>query len=278
MDLNTLLKRSLTIVVGAPILIYIIFIGKEIFACSILILALIAWHELVKMFNKRFIKVWQELGVISIAALAVSAFLGNTEYTLAIILFTIIISFLRTIFSSSSFSIVECCVTITSIFYIGLTFSYLILLRFIMPNEFIHTPLGEISAGLFYFMLPLIGTWIHDIAAYLIGSAIGKHKLCPKISPGKSVEGAIGGLLGSIITITLIGIICGIALKHLVIIGILTGLVAALGDLVESAIKRFCDVKDSGSILPGHGGILDRFDALIFVVPVVYYYIKFFMI
>ncbi|MDL2280807.1 phosphatidate cytidylyltransferase [Selenomonadales bacterium OttesenSCG-928-I06] len=278
MNLNTLFKRSLTAVIGAPILIYIILIGKEIFACSILILALIAWHELVKMFNKRFIKVWQELGVISIAALSTSAYLGTSEHTLAIILFTILAAFIRTVLSSSSFSVVECCVTLASIFYIGITFSYLILLRCTLPSEFIATPLGEVSIGLFYFILPLLGTWTNDITAYLMGSAIGKHKLCPKISPGKSVEGAISGLIGSILVVTLIGMACGITLKHLIIIGTLTGLFAIIGDLVESALKRFCDVKDSGSILPGHGGILDRFDALIFVVPVVYYYIKFFMI
>ena len=278
MNLNTLFKRSLTAIIGAPILLYIIFIGKEIFACSILILALIAWHELVKMLNNRFIKAWQELGVISITALTLSAYLGNSEYTLAIILLTILIAFVKLIFFNSTFSIVECCITITSILYIGITFSHLILLRLIMPNEFIATPLGNISAGLFYFTLPLIGTWINDIAAYFVGSAIGKNKLCPQISPNKSVEGAIGGILVSIAAVVLIGISCGISPRHLIIIGILTSLFAILGDLVESALKRFCEAKDSGSILPGHGGILDRFDALMFSVPVVYYYIKFFII
>ena len=140
------------------------------------------------------------------------------------------------------------------------------------------TNMGEISAGAAYLWLAFLGTWASDTFAYFVGTYLGKHKLCPLISPGKTIEGAIGGMIGSVIAIMLLGVLFKLPVYHCIIMGILVGIAAPLGDLVESAIKRFAGVKDSGQILPGHGGILDRFDSILFTVPAIYYYMHIFVL
>ena len=113
-----------------------------------------------------------------------------------------------------------------------------------------------------------------DIAAYFTGMAIGKHKLCPKISPKKTVEGAIGGILGSVLLCGLFGyFLFNELFIHCLIIGVLGGITAQLGDLTASVFKRNIGIKDFGDLIPGHGGILDRFDSVLFTAPMTYYYI-----
>jgi len=125
--------------------------------------------------------------------------------------------------------------------------------------------------------IALVGTWLTDIGAYFVGKYYGKIKLAPRISPNKTVEGALGGITVSfifVITITLyINVFNGLWLIY----AVLLPFVAIVGDLFESAIKRAAGVKDSGNIIPGHGGILDRFDSLLFTIPFTYFYITLFL-
>jgi phosphatidate cytidylyltransferase len=112
-----------------------------------------------------------------------------------------------------------------------------------------------------------------DTAAYYTGKAVGRHKLCSKISPGKTVEGAIGGIGGSLLAGCLFKIYGGIYLPWALCLGLalLLGVAGQIGDLVESMMKRTVKIKDSGTLLPGHGGVLDRIDGLLFATPVLYY-------
>ena len=120
--------------------------------------------------------------------------------------------------------------------------------------------------------------WIYDSGAYLVGVSIGRHRLFERISPKKSWEGAIGGTIIAVLAAWIIaGIIPEIALIHWIFIGILTVVSSTFGDLTESMFKRYFEIKDSGSVLPGHGGILDRFDSLFFAAPVIVTYIKLFV-
>jgi phosphatidate cytidylyltransferase len=120
--------------------------------------------------------------------------------------------------------------------------------------------------------------WIYDSGAYLVGVSIGKHRLFERISPKKSWEGAIGGTITALIAAYFIsGFIPEIKLEHWLTIGILTVVSSTFGDLSESMLKRYFGIKDSGNILPGHGGILDRFDSLFFSAPVLVMYLKVFV-
>lgn len=130
---------------------------------------------------------------------------------------------------------------------------------------------GEYGILVWLIFLTAFGT---DVMAYFSGYAFGKHKLCPSISPKKTIEGSVGGILGSVI-------LCGIfgyymiprLIIHCIIIGVLGGVVSQFGDLTASIFKRKMGIKDYGNLIPGHGGILDRFDSVLFTAPMVYYYI-----
>lgn len=150
--------------------------------------------------------------------------------------------------------------------YIGFMFAYILLLRFV-PN------------GFFYLLFTLGVTWLNDSFAYFVGVTFGKHKLSPRISPQKSIEGSIGGIVGGLLAAIALGIYFQKSLLPLLIMSFLVVIAGQFGDLVESIFKRNAGVKDSGTFLPGHGGILDRLDSLLFTGPVVYYlatYLPFF--
>ncbi len=126
---------------------------------------------------------------------------------------------------------------------------------------------GSTAKGLGWFLTALLITWLSDTAAYLVGKSVGRTKLIPSVSPNKTVEGAIGGLVAAGITASMCVFAFGLDLHPLtaLIVGILLGAIGMLGDLSESLLKRRAGVKDSGNLIPGHGGMLDRIDALIFV-------------
>ncbi|MFO7695767.1 MAG: phosphatidate cytidylyltransferase [Anaerolineae bacterium] len=143
--------------------------------------------------------------------------------------------------------------------YIGLGISYFVSLR-------------ALDNGLLWVGLAMVGTWISDTGAYLAGSRWGRRRLAPAISPSKSWEGVYGGLLTGVLTVWAIAWL-GLGLAHWqgLVLGLVLVLAATLGDLAESVIKRQVGAKDSGALIPGHGGMLDRIDSLLFVAPAVYY-------
>lgn len=166
-------------------------------------------------------------------------------------------------------------VTVFGVMYVGWLFMHLTLLY--------GLPYGK--SFIFYV---LILVWVGDSGAYYAGKSFGKHPLSPIISPKKTIEGAIGGLAATLfasLAITLIGVINTklvllpqMGWRHSVILGVLLAVVSQIGDLCESLLKRSVNVKDSGTLLPGHGGILDRVDGLIFAAPVLYYYAQVFLV
>lgn len=127
--------------------------------------------------------------------------------------------------------------------------------------------------GRYFLLFALVITWAADTVAYFVGRAIGRHPFAPKLSPKKTWEGAIGSMLGSLIVAGIMARWIDISLFHLFAIAALGNIAGQMGDLFESACKRSAGVKDSGVLLPGHGGVLDRIDALIFCIPVVWYYL-----
>ena len=270
--------RILTAVVGIPISVYVINHGEWLFAVAIFILTLFAWHEFYAMLQNKEIKVFYSLGVLANVLILGCAWLGNSQEIIMVLFCSTLLVLLKIVASSNRFTVVDAAFSLFGIAYIGMGFAHLLLLRFTDNALYINTSWGSLSAGAAYLWLAFLGTWANDTFAYFIGSRLGKNKLCPLISPGKTIEGALGGLLGSVVAITLLGYIFKLPLSHCLIMGLLVGVAAPVGDLAESAIKRFSEVKDSGKILPGHGGILDRFDSILFTVPVVYYYIHAFIL
>ena len=153
------------------------------------------------------------------------------------------------------------------------------------------TIIGVVYIVLFSYHVVLVDQTVHgilvwtivfsafgtDIFAYFTGYALGKHKLCPKISPKKTIEGSIGGIFGSMLLCGLFGwfVAGGVYFVHTLAIGALGGVISQAGDLTASVFKRKMGIKDYGNLIPGHGGVLDRFDSVLFTAPLVYYYIIF---
>jgi len=154
--------------------------------------------------------------------------------------------------------------TMAGILYIGWLLSYLVALR-------------GLDDGRNWLLLALFATVGSDTAAFFVGRALGRHRLAPQISPGKTWEGFIGGILGAIVICLLFILIPALRLPigygGAIILGLLVSIMGQLGDLVESLLKRNMGVKDSGRLMPGHGGILDRMDSVVFAGIVVYYYV-----
>jgi len=162
--------------------------------------------------------------------------------------------------------------TMLGIFYIALPFS---LMNFLTINGSSYSM--DYNPNILLGILFLV--WANDTGAYVVGVSMGKHKMIPRISPKKSWEGFVGGIATTLLVAWVIAMFFDeVSLKHWLAIGLITTFMAVLGDLVESMFKRSIGVKDSGKFLPGHGGLLDRFDALIMVLPMVYVYLEVMMI
>lgn len=201
-----------------------------------------------------------------VALLAIAALYGMNilqlqgESYLLLWIFAVVLLSLLYLFKIDLRGLEDAMATMTGVFYVVL-FSY-------------HVVLVEQSAYPILIWLIFLSAFGTDIMAYFSGYAFGKHKLCPKISPKKTIEGSIGGTLGSIILCTAFGAFFAEGmLVHCAMIGFLGGIVSQLGDLTASIFKRKMMIKDYGNLIPGHGGILDRFDSVLFTAPLVYYYI-----
>lgn len=270
-----LLKRVITALVGIPIAIFIINYGGWLFAATVILLALLAWHEFCNMISKQKVNPLYTGGLLGVLLINVCAWLGNSYEMIMILFFLTLIIIMKVVFNCAKFSILDAAFSLFGFIYVGLCFSHLIMMRFLdLPLTYI----GNLTAGTAFLWVAFIGTWASDTFAFLVGSKFGKHKLCPALSPGKTREGALGGVAGSILAVLILGQFLNLEVIHSLLLGILIGVVAPVGDLAESALKRFAGVKDSGKLLPGHGGVLDRFDSIMLSVPVVYYYVSFILL
>jgi phosphatidate cytidylyltransferase len=192
----------------------------------------------------------------------------NTAARYAFCLLCVLILFISLLKNHGSFPIEKLCYMVTTTVLSTLSMCCLVLL---LRNGGIH--------GVNYVILCLLGAWLGDSGAYFIGTKFGKHKLCPSISSAKTIEGAVGGLLTVTASFILYSLAYHAVMKHffntdfnvnaipLVIIGFICGILGIVGDLSASVIKREFGIKDFGKIMPGHGGLMDRFDSVLFVAP-----------
>ncbi|MDH5364790.1 MAG: phosphatidate cytidylyltransferase [Dehalococcoidia bacterium] len=261
--------RVITGAVGVPLVILSIWFGDPWpwFTLLIAAAALAGTYEFYKMANFDRREPFLYLGLLCSLALVLSPHYRNPDVLPVVITATILISLIWLLCRpSKEGAFRNWAWTIVGALYVGWMLSHWLSLR-------------GLEDGRNWVYLAILTTFANDTGAFFIGRARGKRKLAPAISEGKTWEGAIGGLicaiLGAMVIATVLNLISPFTFRYwqIILLGFLVGLFAQLGDLVESLLKRNMGVKESGNLLPGHGGILDRFDSLIFVGAVVYYYV-----
>lgn len=265
--------RVIVSVIGIPIILALCLIGGIPFLIFVLAIGVYSFFEFSQILLKKNISVNIFIGGLSVAAIIINFYANFIEFEILSV-FIILTLLLFELFNNKQSAVYNLGGTLLGVFYIGYFSSFLILIR----QYFNTTEIFYNTGG--YLIISLFATiWICDSAAFFLGTAFGKHKLFPRVSPQKSWEGAIAGFVFAILTmITAKAIILdSLSWTNVIWIGILIGIFGQFGDLVESLLKRDVGVKDSSSIIPGHGGVFDRFDSLLFTAPVVYLYLHFFV-
>jgi len=261
-------KRWITgLIVALPIIFIIIFGNETVFFAVLLTVSIFCLYEYYSILfrSKDLLKY---IFILAGALVSLGMFLGG-QYTFGFITLIFLGYSIYNVLSVSDIkqAPVRLTLTLFGIIYIGFLFSHLMLLRKIDP------------VGRQWVFFVLVATFLADTLAAYTGSYLGKRKLIPRVSPGKTWEGFIGGCAGSILAAIVFGAVffSEIHFIHFVVLGTAIGVIGLFGDLLESVLKRSVEVKDSGTMLPGHGGWLDRVDALIFTAPFTYYYVKIFL-
>lgn len=251
--------RVLSGLIMLPLLAILLIGGYVLFAACLLI-GIMGVREFYNGFHAMDIKPNFIIACVAAVALYVIDLFTDDASWYMVWLFGVVLVSLLYLFNIEHRKLEDAMATITGIVYV-IFFSF-------------HVTLVEQTTYGILIWLIVITAFGTDIMAYFTGFAFGKHKLCPKISPKKTIEGSIGGILGSVILSGLFGyFFTPDILVHCIIIGVLGGIVSQFGDLTASIFKRKMGIKDYGNLIPGHGGILDRFDSVLFTGPMVYYYI-----
>lgn len=259
-----LIARIIAGVILIPLTVYFTLFAERLWFFILLeCLILLATREFIPLVrhNDNFVQVpliWA--GAVSIPIILYFGLMPVLIVTLFLLIFIV---FLLKMFSSSPTEKVfeDVSMSFFSIIFIPFLFSFFQLVR-------------DVDAKWLIFLLIVI--WLSDTCAYFTGISIGKRKLIPKVSPGKTIEGLIGGIIGALVGAFLLNYYffhISILLMAMIAIDII--IAGIIGDLIESMLKRGAAVKDSGHLIPGHGGILDRFDSLLFAAPVLYFYLYF---
>jgi len=271
-----MLTRTLVVIVLLPIGLAAIYFGGWIFTAIVAIILLIASYEYVMLFRQGNYQPALLIVTISTLAFVLGRALNGFNSSPWIISLLILVSMGYHLFDyerGRDEAGTDFAITISGALYIGWLGGYLISLR-------------EIQNGMWWILLTLSAVWFADAGAYLIGKSIGKHPISPRLSPKKTLEGYIGGILfgtiGGILLVLLIQFLSkdntGITPLHGLILGLIISVLSILGDLGESMIKRQVGQKDSGTILPGHGGAFDRIDSWLWAGVIGYYLITTFFI
>jgi len=256
-----LLYRVLSALVGIPVILFAVWYGGLPLSTVILILAVLGIYEMSRLWERMGVHVWLPGALTGGTLYVAAAHFGNGNLSMSAMFVALVIGIFYLLTVYPSFNFIDLAGTFFTSLYTGWLLTHLISLR-------------QLADGFHYVLLVLAATWGTDTLAYFIGIRFGKHKMAPVISPNKSLEGALGGLAGSLIAAVVIGLLNPhMSFIHYLVIGLLTGIFGQAGDLVESAFKRLAAVKDSSKVIPGHGGVLDRFDSMYWTAPIVYYYL-----
>ena len=274
-----MLIRFVSGIVGIPLLIVLVFVREGIpFILGVGLISIIGLYEFYRGIRKTGAEPQEWVGLASafLFLFAARHQFQEERFSLPGVLTVFVIATLIIeLFRKNRAPIKNLGSTFLGAVYVGWLFSYLIAINSIKGVIDIHfgvIPLPN-RVGAWLVLFVSFTTWAADTTAYLVGRKWGKHKLSPTISPGKSWEGLFAGLSASILMSFIMGGAMRMPWLHIIVLGIGIGIAGLIGDLAESAIKRDIGIKDFGSIMPGHGGILDRFDSLLFAAPLFYYYV-----
>lgn len=285
--MSELTRRVLFAIVAIPIGAVIVFAGGAALAALLAIISALAAWEFFRIARATGVAPLDDIGIAlaGVVPLFVHArYLGLYEPPLSLMAVATLVLFALTIWlrGATGKPLSAVSTTVFGVVYTGgmLSFGYAIRYdKYVI--EGVRVPLFgssgfTVAAGGILLLLPLLLTWASDIGAYAVGRTMGRHKLIPSVSPGKTVEGAVGGLVASVLVawlyvrFVLTSAQLGFTPLGLSVFAVAVSMAAQIGDLAESLIKREAGVKDSSRIIPGHGGVLDRFDSLLFVLPVSY--------
>lgn len=261
--LDDKVKRVISAAVLVVLILAFVIVGGVIFKIGALAIIAIALYEYIKVYKKANHKAIISVLIFGYVISIFIIFFNKSEWLLPMIYLIVLLSMSMPIFIKT-YDVISSAITIVGYIYI---INFFTLLAFIRQWE----------NGNRLILLVFIIAWFSDTFAYYIGRYFGKRKLCPDVSPKKTIAGFVGGIAGSVTGALLWAnfiVVIDSAWYQLIIFGIFAGIISQIGDLVASLIKRFIGVKDYGNIMPGHGGILDRFDSILFTTPIVYYYIK----
>ncbi len=263
--------RILVSVLTIPVILFITFYGEIPFLLFSLVIGTAAAFEFGAMMKHKESRPSQTVIVLISLAIILNFYFSFIEF-INMFLIMIPVIMLVELFRNKGNESFNIGTELLAAMYIALSTGALLGIREIYKyNDFIYDQGGYLVIALF------ITIWICDSAAYFLGSAFGKHKLFPRVSPNKSWEGAIAGFIFSIMTMMFLQqfFLDFLQMHDGIIIGLIVGIFGQAGDLVESLLKRDAGVKDSSYIIPGHGGIFDRFDSIIFVSPLIYIYLTY---
>jgi phosphatidate cytidylyltransferase len=253
--------RIISGLIMLPLLV-VLFFGGAVLCAVCLLIAVIGLREFYQGFEKIGVKPCHAIGYAAAVFLFAIGFFCPDPGLYMFWFFAVSAASLLFLFRIEKRELADAMATLIGVFYVVFFSFHVFLIN------------GTKTPMLIWLVLfTAFGT---DVFAYFTGMAVGKHKLCPKISPKKTIEGSVGGILGSILLCAVFGwfIVPGLFI-HCIIIGFLGSIAAQFGDLTASIFKRKMGIKDYGNLIPGHGGILDRFDSVLFTAPLIYYYILF---
>jgi phosphatidate cytidylyltransferase len=283
---GSLAQRVLSAALLLPLLVVLVWWSVWSVAATVVMATVVGLIELYSAFRQGGYHPRMLVGTGSALAIILAiGFQPTVTFDLLppVITFVIVVSLVAELaYHHQPGSLPSWALTLAGAFYIAWLLSHFILLRSLsVPalHDTIFKQLG-MQPGVAWIYYTCAITWLQDTSAYFVGRRFGRHKLAPILSPKKTWEGAAGGMLGAILTGAVCVLLLGLPITLLqgALLGLVGGIVGPLGDLSESLIKRQVGLKDASNLIPGHGGILDRADSLLFTVPILYYLIRLFAV
>lgn len=258
-------SRVLSTMILLPLVLVVLYLGGIPWLSAVFLIGALGWREMTNLLQRDHFAVDRLMGLIFVVILITEAYLRasglvKTDLLRPLLASLIIISLVWALYDRSGQPTANWAINIAGALYLGYLLGHFVTLR-LRPD------------GLRWVILALSLTWANDTLAYFVGSALGRHKLWPRLSPRKSWEGLMGGMAGALI-------VGGLLTPHLVgvspwigtLLGLLIAVAGTFGDLAVSLLKRMAQIKDSSNLIPGHGGILDRLDSLMFAFPIITYF------